>query len=176
MTAALRGFISRRVPADLVDDLLQECLARIVEKLPELKNPERLDAWIFQIARRAVVDVYRARQREHLPLDFDVEAGGDSQAADHPPVLRELSECVRPMLHALTEPYRRTVLLADLEGLPHATIALRENISLAGVRSRLARGREMLKRRFMQCCNFQRNDNGELYDYSEKNGCGRCGS
>lgn len=168
MRRSLRAFIARRVEPDLVDDLVQDVLARILEHLPGLRDPGSLQAWMFSIARRAVIDVYRRRDRQDLPLDFDPSGDGVSD----PGVLHELGACVLPMLGTLPEPYRRTLMLADLEGLRHADIARREGIGLAGVRSRLGRGRDMLKRRFEDCCRLHRNQAGQIVDYSAQAGCG----
>ena len=59
----LRLFILRRVnsPED-ADDLLQETFIKIHRKLDTLEDRERLNAWVYQIARNTITDYYR-RQR-----------------------------------------------------------------------------------------------------------------
>ncbi len=169
LSVGLRGFLARRLPADLVADALQECLSRMVANLPGLRRPESLPAWMSQIARRVIVDAYRAQAREPEALDFEV-----AEDAHAPDVLRELGACVRPMLATLPEDYRKTLTLADLEGFSHASIATALGLGLPGVRARLARGRVMLKRRFEECCAFERNRRGELFDFHAKQSCDGC--
>src|ERR1044072_6456099 len=70
----LRKFLQMRThtKAD-ADDLLQDAFVRIEKRLPGLRDPARLQGWVYRIARNTVIDYYRTRH-EHLPLDFEVEA------------------------------------------------------------------------------------------------------
>ena len=82
----LRAFLARRVPAGVEpDDLLQDVFLRVVKHLDSLRSTERPEAWLFQIARNALRDALRARQRKDGrtdPLDVDVPArGGDGRCA-----------------------------------------------------------------------------------------------
>jgi RNA polymerase sigma-70 factor, ECF subfamily len=169
LSTGLRGFLARRLPPDLVDDALQETLSRMVAKLPALRRPESLPAWMAGIARRVIVDAYRARARE--PDALEIEVAEDKHGPD---TLRELGACIQPMLATLPEAYRKTLTLADLEGFSHASIASALGLELSGVRARLARGRVMLKRRFEECCAFERNQRGELFDFHAKQSCDGC--
>jgi RNA polymerase sigma-70 factor (ECF subfamily) len=58
-------------------------------------------------------------------------------------------------LEELPEAYREPVRLAEIEGLPLARIALRLGLSLTAVKSRVRRGRAMLKRKLQDCCRFE---------------------
>lgn len=55
----IRGFVGRRVrqPAD-VDDIVQRIFLQVHRALPSLRDADRLHAWIYQTARRAIVDHY----------------------------------------------------------------------------------------------------------------------
>ncbi len=57
----LRAFIARRVRhhAD-VDDLVQRVLLQIVTGLGALRDAEQLHAWVYRVARNAIVDYYRS--------------------------------------------------------------------------------------------------------------------
>jgi RNA polymerase sigma-70 factor (ECF subfamily) len=54
---------------------------------------------------------------------------------------------VEQELQQISEPYRTTVVLRDIEGLSYDEIADVLQISLGTVKSRLIRGREALKKR-----------------------------
>ena len=59
----------------------------------------------------------------------------------------ELRARVETELKALSEPYRTTVILRDIEELSYEEIAHVMEISLGTVKSRLVRGREALRKR-----------------------------
>lgn len=67
LEARLRPFVARRVsaPAD-VDDVVQEVFLRLQRGLAGLRQEERLGPWVYQIARRAIVDHRRSRARHPL--------------------------------------------------------------------------------------------------------------
>jgi DNA-directed RNA polymerase specialized sigma24 family protein len=78
---------------------------------------ERLDAWIFQVARTAVADALRAdgrRQARTVHVDADTLEGpaGEATAA-----LAELTPCLVPFVRRLEEPYRSALELTALGGL-----------------------------------------------------------
>lgn len=66
-----RGFLRARTQTDAdAEDLLQEVFVSIQRRLPDLREPAKLQGWVYRIARNAVTDHHRAR-REHAVLDFD---------------------------------------------------------------------------------------------------------
>ena len=95
----LRAFLARRVPAGVEpDDLLQDVFLRVVKHLDSLRSTERPEAWLFQIARNALRDALRARQRKDGrtdSLDVDVPAVADTA------VVRESEEELAPCLTAM---------------------------------------------------------------------------
>ena len=67
----LRAFLARRVPAGVEpDDLLQDVFLRVVKHLDSLRSTERPEAWLFQIARNALRDALRTRQRKDGKTDW----------------------------------------------------------------------------------------------------------
>ena len=65
-SAPLRKFLRTRTHTDAdAEDILQEVFVRIHKRLPALREPAKLQGWVYRIARNAVIDHYRTR-REHL--------------------------------------------------------------------------------------------------------------
>ncbi|NWF72487.1 MAG: hypothetical protein HXY51_05475, partial [Nitrospirae bacterium] len=61
----LRAFIAKRVADEAAaEDLSQEVFLRMQRGLGGLKDRSRLLSWLYQIARHAIVDYYRARGRQ----------------------------------------------------------------------------------------------------------------
>ncbi len=63
--ARLRNFIRRRVadPGD-AEDILQDVFYELVEAYRMMKPVEQVTAWLFQVARNRIIDLFRRRQRE----------------------------------------------------------------------------------------------------------------
>src|SRR5688572_6008041 len=60
----LRGFLRSRVSNDAdADDLAQDVLLRVVENRRSLRDAERIQSWVYQIARNALIDFYRRRAK-----------------------------------------------------------------------------------------------------------------
>lgn len=173
----LRVFISQRVnnPAD-ADDILQEVFVRIYQRLATIRESDRLQSWIFQITRNAIIDYYRkvARQPE-----FTTEAALETLAMDEDPAVfnQQMAGCLRPLLEHLPEPYREAVQLAELEGMSQSAIAQELGISLSGMKSRVQRGRQKLKALLQTCCQIELDATGNVIEYEMKDlpMCRSCG-
>jgi hypothetical protein len=66
--------------------------------------------------------------------------------------VEELSSCLRPMTHHLPAHYRDAISLVELEGLTQREAVERLGLSVSGMKSRVQRGRQMLKRLLHECC------------------------
>jgi RNA polymerase sigma-70 factor (ECF subfamily) len=158
---SLRAFIAKRVADEAsVEDLSQEVFVRMQRGLGGLKHESRLVAWIYQIARHAIIDYYRARNRQPerpvglasdleslYPASLPVESSESSGQ-----VRTELAGCLRPMIERLSEDYRQAVTLVDLEGLAQHEAAARLGLSVSGMKSRVQRGRRQLRDMLEACC------------------------
>ena len=162
----LRAFIRRRVRNHTVaDDLVQETLLKVYRSRDSLRDGTRLEAWLYQIARGTIIDHYR-RQRPQQ----DLPAALASDAPDELTGLRTaVAASVKRLLSELPPAYREPVRLAELEGLPLARIALRLDLSLTAVKSRVRRGRAMLKKRLQDCCRFEFDRLGKVIDWERRN-------
>ena len=163
----LRAFLARRVPAGVEpEDLLQEVFLRVVKHLDSLRSTERPEAWLFQIARNALRDSLRARQRKDGrtdPLEVDPPADADPAAVRGSE--EELAPCLTPMIGRLAEPYRTAIELTSLQGLTQAEAARRAGISLSGMKSRVQRGREQLRQMLVRCCEIDVDVRGGVSDF-----------
>jgi RNA polymerase sigma-70 factor, ECF subfamily len=165
MTAKIRGFIRRRVRDDATaDDLAQETLLKVYRSRHALRDGQRLEAWLYRIARTTLIDHYRRhRPGEELPANLQAEA---EPRADE--VTAAMARAVRHYLEELPERYREPVRLAEVEGLPLAKIALRMGLSLTAVKSRVRRGRSMLKKKLQDCCRLEFDRLGKIISYERR--------
>ena len=167
---ALHAYLARRVPTlDVAEDLAQETISRALCAAATLREPERLDAWLYRIADRLIVDYYRGARAE-LPLSDALSAAfaaPDATAASTTPQA-DLATCVRPLLATLPAAQRDALTLADLHGLSQQAVADRLGLSLSGAKSRIQRARVALRQRFEDCCTVETNRQG-IVDYAPRN-------
>ncbi len=72
------------------------------------------------------------------------------------------------MIRSLPEGYREAVRLAEIEGLPQQEVADRLGLSLSGAKSRIQRGRVLLKDALEGCCRFEIDGRGNVMDCDPK--------
>lgn len=164
--SSLLSFIRHRVnDAALAEDILQDVFVKIHCRLETLNEADRVQSWLYQIARRTVIDHYRTHKTaEPLPDDLPRELDQGDEA------WQELEKCVRPMIELLPASYREAVLLSEIHGLPLKEVAARLGLSLPGAKSRVQRGRAKLKETFLKCCQFEFDHRGQPIDWSPRNG------
>lgn len=160
-------FIRKRVNDDAAaDDILQDIFVKIHTRIDTLKEANRLESWLYQIARNAVIDHYRTQKpSEELPKWI---AQQDIDKSEQ--VKQELVSCLRPMIEHLPYQYRDAVVLSELEGMKQKKVAQKQGISLSGAKSRVQRGRELLKGMLHECCKFELSKNNQLIDFTKKSG------
>ncbi|MCB9871524.1 MAG: sigma-70 family RNA polymerase sigma factor [Planctomycetes bacterium] len=170
LQAALRAFFARRVAAADVDDLVQECFLRVSQGIAALREQDRLGAWVFRIARNLVTD----HRRRHRTGDGEPLAGEDVIAApDEPDANARVAEWLASMIGRLPAEYAGVLRESELHDVPHREIAERLGMSISGVKSRVQRGRAMLRDELLACCVLQFDARGRVHDY-ERRSCDSC--
>lgn len=162
----LRGFFIRRVPSEeLGDELVQEAFARLLSRLQTgavLKDPS---AYLFRIARNLVIDHYR---KAH-PYEVLEEPPDDNLSRTDVDIQRRIiAGWLTDFVRALPPPYSETLRLAEIEQLPYARIADDLGIRIGTVKSRVSRGRRLLRHALLQCCQFAYDARGRVVDYEAK--------
>jgi RNA polymerase sigma-70 factor (ECF subfamily) len=125
------------------DDLVQECLTRALSKLDLWREGTDLRAWLFTILHNQYVNQVRRSIRIGAPVKFDDDAPQLSQPANQEKrlKLRDLDRA----LGQLSAEQRAVILLVGLEDLPYAEVGTMLGIPVGTVRSRLSRGRLVLR-------------------------------
>jgi RNA polymerase sigma-70 factor, ECF subfamily len=154
--ARLRAFVARRVatPAD-VDDIVQFAFLQLHRGVGAIRNGERVHAWLYSTARRAIADYYRSRRRQvEVPsgdaLDLEALAGTDTRSDSDGHV--EVARCLAPVLGRLGAADQEAILLTEVQGLRLADAAQRVSVSLPGMKSRVQRARRRFREAMLACC------------------------
>lgn len=164
----LRPFVVRRVAACDVDDVMQDVFVRVQTGLASLRDEERFAAWLFQIARSAIAEHGRMRARHPLADGVAAEPAAAPSDDDDREAARALAGCVSMFVTHLPSPYREAVTLVELEGVTTREAADMVGISVSGMKSRVQRGREQLRRLFEQCCEIAVDARGKPTDYTPR--------
>ncbi|MCI5224375.1 MAG: RNA polymerase sigma factor SigZ [Candidatus Electrothrix sp. AR4] len=166
----LSAFIRSKVAEDVVDDILQDVFVKIHTRLDSLKDNVKLESWLYQITRNTVIDYYRSRiSTQQLP-DWIEQPNSNEEET----IRKELSSCLEPMVNELPDKYREAVQLSELENKTQKEVAEMENISLSGAKSRVQRGRILLKTMLHDCCQIELNKNNQLVSYNQKKKDSKC--
>jgi RNA polymerase sigma-70 factor (ECF subfamily) len=129
-------------------DLMQEVLLRVRRGLPGY-TPGSFEGWLWRITRNAFLDDVRRRQRRPTtPLPEDDRSALIGSTPDPEEVLAQsrLSDEVQAALLRLPYEFREAVVMCDIVGLTYEEIAAAAGIPVGTVRSRIHRGRTMLKK------------------------------
>jgi RNA polymerase sigma-70 factor (ECF subfamily) len=178
----LRRYMARRVDdASAAEDLVQDVYERLHRGQVALGDVERVDAWVFRVARSVLVDHYRRtgrrRQREVPAASGEPEGAHSPEAspdAGGPADVRAQVAAWLPGFIAELDPiYREALELTDIRGLPQAQAARELDIGLSALKSRVQRGRRLVQRKVLACCHIELDARGRVLDYAPRD-CGCC--
>lgn len=165
----LESFVARRVAdADAAEDILQDVFLRVHNQIDTLQDESKLQGWIYQITRNAIIDYYRRRKEM-------VELPESLSYTDHHSVetdaFQELLPSIGGMLSCLPDKYRQALVLTEYQGLTQQEAAIQLGLSLSGAKSRVQRAREQMKEMLLDCCHFEFDRLGKVIDYSPNLSC-----
>jgi RNA polymerase sigma factor (sigma-70 family) len=130
------------------EDAGQEAFLTAWRKIHDLREPERLRAWLGQIARHAALGhLRRIRGHDAVDLEQAPDVADDAPAPDAVAATEEEVALVRESLAKLPETYRLPLVLFYREHQSVRAVAQALGVSEDAVKQRLARGREMLRER-----------------------------
>ncbi len=140
--------------------MTQETFLSALKAIKKFRGEADLKTWLFRIAINESRNRFRwwKRRRRDQTISLDVTiADSDtpfsekfSSKALNPEetALRgERAKLLRDALHALTDIFREAVVLCDIEGLSYEEIAQTLEVNIGTVKSRIARGRDELRRK-----------------------------
>ncbi|GBD49849.1 RNA polymerase sigma factor [Methylopila sp. Yamaguchi] len=127
------------------DDLVQDCLERVVSRWSQRRSDGDVKSWLFAILHNLAVSQFRQVKRRgaHVAID-DANEDAFARAPSQEDGMRHRELVAR--LDALPDDQRDVILLVTVEGLSYAEAARVLDIPVGTVMSRLSRGRERLLR------------------------------
>ena len=167
----LQQFIRPRVSDEVTaEDVLQDVFLKIHQHIEALRDVKKLESWIYQITRNAIIDSYR-NSRLTTTLEAEEVLDMPEELPDDD-VVSDLLPCVRAMVKNLPELDRQALVLTEYQGLTQKELAERLGLSFSGAKSRVQRAREKLKQQLLDCCHFELDRRGHIIDYQPR--CHSC--
>jgi RNA polymerase sigma-70 factor (ECF subfamily) len=148
--------------AEEARDLTQETFLRAFQSINHFRGESDVRTWIYRIAINQARNRWRwwRRRRRDATVSLDApEIGGGrlglistlkSNTVKDPEqdtLASERERALKKALSSLRRVYREAVVLRDIEGFAYEEIAATLQISVGTVKSRLARGRQELRRK-----------------------------
>ncbi len=127
----------------IADDLVQETLMIALQRIHQLREPERLNAWMYTILSNCWKQ-YLRRVRPTIDID-EAELCGDSDA-ELGSSEQEVVDHVRRAILRLPAGQRQTITLVDLAGFSYSEVADILDIPIGTVMSRLYTSRQSLQK------------------------------
>ena len=129
------------------EDLTQETFVRVFRSLAEY-TPGTFEGWLHRITTNLFLDMVRRRQRirfDALPEDAGDRLASKEAGPEQAYEQMNLDPEIQRALDDMPADFRVAVVLCDLEQLSYEEIAATLGIKVGTVRSRIHRGRVLLR-------------------------------
>lgn len=137
--------------AHAAEEIMQDVFLTVIAKIGTLTTEAYFSTWLYRVTTNAAYGYLRKEKKfsEQTPVeDIDQEQYLDydwSTLPDDVLLSEESKEVLRESIDSLPEAMRTVVVLKDVEGLKNEEIAETLGISVPAVKSRLHRGRLILR-------------------------------
>ena len=147
------------------EDLVQDTIVKAYRFFSSYEKGTNAKAWLFRILKNSYINNYRKKSKKPQEVDYDevatfyetIRAERTETSDLEDKMFRELiDDELSNALDNIPEDFRTVVLLCDVEDFTYEEIANMLDVPIGTIRSRLHRGRNLLK--------------AELIDYASKRG------
>lgn len=141
------------------EDLVQDTVVKAYRFFSSYEKGTNAKAWLFRILKNSYINNYRKKSKKPQQVDYDevstfyetVRAERTDTSDLEDKIYRELmDDDITGALEQLPEDFRTVVLLCDVEGFTYEEIANMLDVPIGTIRSRLHRGRNLLKAQLME--------------------------
>jgi RNA polymerase sigma-70 factor (ECF subfamily) len=147
------------------EDLVQDTIVKAYRFFSSYEKGTNAKAWLFRILKNSYINNYRKQSKQPNQVDYDevatfyetIRAGRTDTSDLENRMFRQLiDDDISNALEKLPEDFRTVVLLCDVESFTYEEISNMLDVPIGTIRSRLHRGRNLLK--------------AELQEYAEERG------
>ena len=140
------------------EDLVQDTIVKAYRFFDSYEKGTNAKAWLFRILKNSYINNYRKKSKKPQEVDYDevasfyesIRAERTETSDMEDKMFRELiDDDISNALDQIPEDFRTVVLLCDVEDFTYEEIANMLDVPIGTIRSRLHRGRNLLKAQLM---------------------------
>lgn len=151
------------------EDILQEVFIKVYSNINHVDNLSNLKAWLYKITHNTIVDYYRGKNTDNMPIHEMVDRVWDEKESEN--MNEEISTCLKALLSGLPDQYKEPLEMYILHNSKHREIAEKLGISVSGSKSRVQRARGKLRELLSSCCELEFDRRGNIVEYRKKRNC-----
>lgn len=141
------------------EEAAQDTFLSLWRGIDRFRQESSLSTWIYRLASNACIDLLRRGKRNPAGPSLDdeevfLDAADPSPQPQQEVERREARRALQEGLCSLPEEYRAILLLREVEGLSYAEISAATALELGTVKSRISRGRTLLRNYLSASGNF----------------------
>lgn len=145
------------------NDLVQETYMKAYRFFDSFEKGTNCKAWLFRILKNSYINRYRKESKEPDKVDYDdikefyhtvKHSSLDSNDMQEKWYGELLDDEISRALDSLPEDFREVVQLCDIEGFTYEEIANMVDCPIGTVRSRLHRGRKILREKLLDYARY----------------------
>ena len=143
---------------ELAEEAAQETFLSAWQGLPFFRGDSAFSTWLYRLASNACVDLLRKEGRHQGPsLDDEAVSAEVPDTRPTPEAAAEQKELraqIEAGLRTLSPEHREVLILREIQQLSYDEIADALSLDLGTVKSRISRGRRLLRNFLMEQGNF----------------------
>jgi len=141
------------------EDLVQDSIVKAYRFFSSYEKGTNAKAWLFRILKNSYINNYRKKSKKPQEVDYDevatfyetIRAERTETSDLEDKMFRELiDDDISKALDDIPEDFRTVVLLCDVEDFTYEEIANMLDVPIGTIRSRLHRGRNLLKAQLLE--------------------------
>jgi len=145
--------------ADDANDLVQETFLKAYRFFDKFEQGTNCKAWLFRIMKNSYINLYRKKTKEPDKVDYDEikdfyniikSSYTDSHDLQEKLFNNLFDDDITRAIESLPEDFRTVVILSDIEEFSYEEIAEFVECPVGTVRSRLHRGRKLLRAKLFE--------------------------
>ena len=154
--SAFLGFLVKRLGnrAD-AEDVLQEFCMRVLTRKDQLRDTERMNAWLYAVLRSTLNDYYRKTgRRKRLGDAFAIEMQSAEDTSEAVETLAQICACVKGLMPQLRPGDGELIRRIDIDEEDRASVAAELGLKPGTLAVRLHRARAALGDALLGHCGF----------------------
>lgn len=142
-------------------DIHQEVFLKIQTKIHQLKHTSKLTSWVYQITRNTIIDYLRKVNHKNISItDLEIP-----ETEAHNFDYSNLTNCINQKIERLSSLHKEAIVLTSFKDYSQKDLAKHLKISYSGMKSRVQKAREILKKNILDCPNVESDSLGKLLDF-----------